>query len=295
MKFTPEIHQLLMSEILNGSADAVMSTKLLDIGVPAELTKQFIDRAKELRQSALSMKPDNAFARPPSLIITPTTPFPEIKQPVVIKSKNKPNVTIGDKSYPVSFQLDNPRLIVINDFLTNNECDAMIEYGKTQLHAAPGVKESIDIGRSRDLRTNAYVKTPKHSNSLIKEIDSRIAAFTNWEEQSMEDTYLMNFQVGQEYLPHHDYIDVMEPSAHVHLNNGGNRLGTVIVFLKEPVEGGNITFPESGLTIVPKRGSVLFLGYSEPFAASRSIYSIQPVVSGEEWIAIKWLKERTVI
>ena len=294
MKFTPEIHKLLMTELINGSSDAAMTTKLMDINVPPELTKGFIERAKELRASAMAMKPTFSSGKPPLMVI-PTAAFPEIKRPFVVKQNNKPSITIADKVYPLVFQMDNPHLMLVEDFITPNECDALIEYGKTQFQSAPGVREPFDIGRSRDLRTSVYVKAPKHHNALIKEIDSRIAMLTNWDEQSTEDTYLLNFQIGQEYLTHHDFIEVMEPNAHVHLNNGGNRLGTVIVFLKEPVEGGNITFPESGLTIVPKRGSVLFLGYSEPFAASRSIYSIQPVVSGEEWIAIKWLKERTVI
>jgi len=74
--------------------------------------------------------------------------------------------------------------------------------------------------------------------------------------------------------------------------DGGQRVGTLIMYLKEPERGGSTYFANLGQRIFPRKGSALFFGYAEAKVSNGTLHGGDPVISGEKWIATKWFRER---
>ena len=75
------------------------------------------------------------------------------------------------------------------------------------------------------------------------------------------------------------------------MRRGGQRVATVVMYLNEPDGGGATVFPDAGFECLPVRGNAVFFNYGRAHPSSRSLHAGAPVLSGEKWIATKWLRE----
>jgi prolyl 4-hydroxylase len=69
-------------------------------------------------------------------------------------------------------------------------------------------------------------------------------------------------------------------------------VGTVVMYLNTPEQGGGTTFPELGLEVAPIKGNALFFSYDRPHPSTRTLHGGAPVLAGEKWVATKWMRER---
>jgi prolyl 4-hydroxylase len=67
-------------------------------------------------------------------------------------------------------------------------------------------------------------------------------------------------------------------------------VGTLVIYLNTPDQGGGTTFPDVGLEVGPIKGNAVFFSYDRPQAATRSLHGGAPVLAGEKWVATKWLR-----
>ena len=82
-----------------------------------------------------------------------------------------------------------------------------------------------------------------------------------------------------------------EPGTATILKRGGQRVGTVVMYLNEPEKGGGTTFPSVFFEVAPKRGNAVFFSYERPHPSTKTLHGGAPVIAGEKWIATKWLRE----
>ncbi len=75
------------------------------------------------------------------------------------------------------------------------------------------------------------------------------------------------------------------------LQRGGQRVGTLVMYLNTPEAGGATTFPDVGLEVAPVKGNAVFFSYDRPHAVTRTLHGGAPVLAGEKWVATKWLRE----
>jgi prolyl 4-hydroxylase len=129
-------------------------------------------------------------------------------------------------------------------------------------------------------------------NELIRRIEARIARLLNWPEENGEGLQVLHYRPGTQYKPHYDYFDPGEPGTPTILKRGGQRVGTLVMYLAEPDKGGGTTFPDVHLEVAPKRGNAVFFSYERPHPSTRTLHGGAPVLAGEKWIATKWLRER---
>ena len=129
-------------------------------------------------------------------------------------------------------------------------------------------------------------------NELVERIERRIARLVNWPEENGEGLQILQYRPGAEYKPHYDYFDPNEPGTPTILRRGGQRVGTVIMYLAEPAKGGGTVFPDVHLEVGPKRGNAVFFSYERPHPSTRTLHGGAPVLAGMKWIATKWLRER---
>lgn len=125
----------------------------------------------------------------------------------------------------------------------------------------------------------------------MKTLEARIATLLNWPVDHGEGLQILRYEVGTEYKPHYDYFDPDSSGTSKLLERGGQRVGTLIIYLSEPEKGGGTVFPDVNLEVTPKRGNAVFFSYPQPHPSSKSLHGGKAVISGEKWIAVKWLRD----
>ena len=113
----------------------------------------------------------------------------------------------------------------------------------------------------------------------------------HWPVENGEGLQILQYVPGTEYKPHYDYFDPAEPGTPSILKRGGQRVGTMVMYLSEPAKGGGTTFPNVFFEVAPRRGNAVFFSYERPHPSTKTLHVGAPVIEGEKWIATKWLRE----
>ena len=198
----------------------------------------------------------------------------------------------GDRRVCVLQNMYNPRVVVFGGLLSDQECEALIEMAKPRLARSLTVDTDTGGEEVNADRTSNGMFFRRAENELVRRIESRIARLVNWPEENGEGLQILHYRPGTEYKPHYDYFDPAQPGTPSILQRGGQRVGTLVMYLAEPEKGGGTTFPDVHLEIAPKRGNAVFFTYERPHPSTRTLHGGSPVLAGEKWIATKWLRER---
>lgn len=198
----------------------------------------------------------------------------------------------GDRQVAVLSVMAAPRVVVFGGLLSDEECDALIEAAKPRLSRSLTVATKTGGEEVNADRTSQGMFFQRGETDLVRRIEARIAKLVNWPEINGEGLQILQYVPGTEYKPHYDYFDPDEPGTPTILKRGGQRVGTVVMYLNEPEKGGGTVFPNVHLSVAPKRGNAVFFSYERPHPSTRTLHGGAPVTAGEKWIATKWLRER---
>ncbi len=198
----------------------------------------------------------------------------------------------GDKRVCVLQSMRHPRVVVFGGLLSDQECEELIELAKPRLARSLTVAIKTGGEEINADRTSNGMFFQRGETELIRRIEARIALLLRWPEENGEGLQVLHYQPGTEYKPHYDYFDPNEPGTPTILKRGGQRVGTLIMYLGEPDKGGATVFPDVHLEVAPKRGNGVFFSYDRAHPATKSLHGGAPVIAGEKWIATKWLRER---
>mmetsp|Transcript_10336 Transcript_10336/g.15539 ORF Transcript_10336/g.15539 Transcript_10336/m.15539 type:complete len:504 (-) Transcript_10336:508-2019(-) len=170
---------------------------------------------------------------------------------------SRPSYPPGTDEENADFQIG-PWVVTVDDFLTDIECDTMIELGGVE-----GYARSEDVGKelfdgsfdsvqsSSRTSHNAWCTGPCYEDPIAKDVMAKIEKITGIPEPNSENLQLLRYHEGQFYRTHHDFIDNQEKFP------AGPRLLTAFLYLNDVEEGGGTNFPRLGITVNPKRGRLL--------------------------------------
>lgn len=201
----------------------------------------------------------------------------------------------GDRQVNAITVLQDPPLLVLEGLLSREECQALITAAAPRMSRSLTVDVKTGGEETNQARTSEGMFFERGESALISRIEARIGALLDWPVQNGEGLQVLRYGPGAEYLPHYDYFDPAEPGTASILQRGGQRVATLVMYLNEPEAGGATVFPDAALAVLPKCGNAVFFSYSQPHPVSRTLHGGAPVVSGEKWIATKWLREREFI
>jgi prolyl 4-hydroxylase len=219
--------------------------------------------------------------------LPPAVPVPEPKL-----DESPLYVDAGDKRVYVVQAMFNPRIVVFGDLLSHEECDQLIALAKPRLARSLTVENKTGGEEVNADRTSNGMFFQRGETELVSRIEERIARLVNWPVENGEGLQILHYTPGTEYKPHYDYFDPSQPGTPTILRRGGQRVGTVIMYLEEPEKGGGTVFPDVHVEVAPKRGHAVFFSYERPHPTTKSLHGGAPVLAGEKWIATKWLRER---
>mmetsp|Transcript_20657 Transcript_20657/g.29154 ORF Transcript_20657/g.29154 Transcript_20657/m.29154 type:complete len:140 (+) Transcript_20657:1-420(+) len=109
----------------------------------------------------------------------------------------------------------------------------------------------------------------------------------------MEEPQIVRYRTGEQFSWHYDEIPPPQ------LVNGGQRVGTLLVYLNDVENGGGTMFrdlvdsKDNQLTMKPKVGSALlfFPAFEDGRPDDRTLHKGE-VAMDEKWIAQMWIHER---
>ena len=198
----------------------------------------------------------------------------------------------GDRQVTVLSAMAMPRIVVLGGLLSDGECDALIAAARPRLKRSLTVATQTGGEEVNADRTSQGMFFERGESELVRRIEARIARLIHWPLENGEGLQVLRYVPGTEYKPHYDYFDPAQPGTPTILKRGGQRVGTVVMYLSEPEKGGGTSFPDVFLEVAPKRGNAVFFSYERPHPSTRTLHGGAPVIAGEKWIATKWLRER---
>jgi prolyl 4-hydroxylase len=201
-------------------------------------------------------------------------------------------IDAGDRTVNVIASLATPRVVVFGNLLSDEECEALVAAAGPRMARSLTVQTRTGGEELNPDRTSQGMFFNRGESPLITRIEARIARLLNWPVDHGEGMQVLHYQPGAEYKPHYDYFDPAEPGTPTILRRGGQRVGTLVMYLNEPARGGGTTFPDVGLEVAPVRGNGVFFSYDRPHPATGTLHGGAPVIEGDKWVATKWLRER---
>jgi prolyl 4-hydroxylase len=198
---------------------------------------------------------------------------------------------LEDRRVSVLSVMHEPNIVVIGNFLSNEECEGLIEGAKPRMARSLTVATQTGGEELNADRTSNGMFYARAENELVTRIERRLAQLTRWPLDNGEGLQILHYRPGAEYKPHYDYFEPSEPGTPTILKRGGQRVATILMYLHEPTKGGGTVFPDVKLEVAPKRGHAVFFSYNRPHPSSKSLHGGAPVIEGEKWIATKWLRE----
>lgn len=190
----------------------------------------------------------------------------------------------------------NPILYVVNDFLSNIECDAFIDASKGKLKPSTVISSNKQIQHNSRTSQNCWIQ--HDANDIVHEVSKRLSILVQMPIRNAEQYQLVHYKKGAEYKPHYDAFDYDTREGKNNWEPGGQRMITVIAYLNDVICGGETGFPKLDVNISPKKGDVVVFhntipDYSEAFPKinPRSLHGGMPVIKGEKWMINLWFRE----
>jgi prolyl 4-hydroxylase len=274
---TPELQRWIADHLQSGTAPPQIIEGMVSVGWSTALAWSALGDAQKEFNAALAAKSKAQAA----------TKLPE---PDLTSGANE--IVVNGHTVRIGIAVKHPRVVVFENLLTHEECESIVERAESRLTRSETVDNAKGGSEVNAARTSDGMFFLRGESEVIQRIEERIAALLHWPLINGEGLQVLRYRPGAEYLPHFDYFDPVHPGSKPVLARGGQRVGTLVMYLRAPVRGGATVFPDIGLEVAPVPGSAVFFSYDRPDPATGSLHGGMPVLEGEKWVATKWLRER---
>ncbi|KAG5184989.1 hypothetical protein JKP88DRAFT_348401 [Tribonema minus] len=190
------------------------------------------------------------------------------------------------------------QIMLIDNFVSDAECDALIAAGTDTLEAAT-VAGQTQRDKSAARRAMAGIAEPNHSakpgDDPVTDLYRRAYKFANDQTgykmavEGQENFSVIKYDTTDEYISHCDGG----------CNGGpyklGGRVATMVMYCEAAKAGGGTTFANVDVFVKGKKGQAVFFSYydseKERVDNGRTRHSGCPVIEGTKWIATLWMRK----
>jgi prolyl 4-hydroxylase len=157
-----------------------------------------------------------------------------------------------------------PQIILIDNFLTEEECNHIINVGD------PLVRKSEVCGKSGSRPDKSRTSWTAHigkqlitkdkKDKVLMNVYEKAARFCNRTSKNIEPIQLVRYTPGQYFKSHYDYLDTRVPMYKKNVERNGQREVTFFVYLNDVPEGvgGETHFKKINKTFKGKKGQAVF-------------------------------------
>mmetsp|Transcript_379 Transcript_379/g.726 ORF Transcript_379/g.726 Transcript_379/m.726 type:complete len:512 (+) Transcript_379:136-1671(+) len=205
-----------------------------------------------------------------------------------------------------------PLVLSIEGFLTDKECDYVMDKAGPSMKYSSVTLKDADVGRAAsDWRTSQSTFLSAKDDPILKEIEDRTASLTGVPRNHQEYVQVLRYGHTEKYDSHHDYFDPKDYKSDQNtlslIEDGKkNRYATVFWYLTDVGDGGHTIFPRAGglppvrdhsdcsrgLKVKPQKGKVIIFYSLDASGAldPLSVHGACPVGEGNvKWAANKWI------
>ncbi|KAJ6958837.1 prolyl 4-hydroxylase 7 [Populus alba x Populus x berolinensis] len=234
-----------------------------------------------------------------SLCLLPLLVFPPLSYASVETSKTGAFTKAFDptRAAQLSWQ---PRAFVYKGFLSDEECDHLIDLAKGKLVKSMVANDETGESMESQERTSSGMFIFKTEDEIVNGIEARIAAWTFLPEENGEPIQILRYEHGQKYEAHIDYF-----VDKANQEEGGHRPPPYLCTMSDVKRGEKPYFPlqrkslpymrSALLAVKPNKGDALLFFSLHPDATPdpASLHASCPVIEGEKWSATKWIHVRS--
>lgn len=179
--------------------------------------------------------------------------------------------------------------VEVGQLLTTEECKAIIDF------AEPKFKRSTLVAADEidDTRTSETAWLPR-DHDLSRKILAKARELTGMPFENCEDVQVVRYNPGQYYKPHHDACCEDNEHCMNFENEGGQRVGTLLVYLNDDYEEGWTLFPNAQLKLKAPTGHGIFfrpLGRDDCRCHPNALHGGMPVKNGTKYLCNVWVRE----
>lgn len=291
---TPELRQWIVDQAEAGVSAPKVLQAMLDVGWSEEVALAALESVL-IGQTAQLVASQPDAASPFGVRAQESQNRPDTLRVPDLSLEGAPAVLrIGGRDVHIMMSMKRPRVVVLDGLLSPQECQQMIDMAGPRMRRSMTVDSQSEAGGDalNEDRTSEGMFFERGETPLIAALEERIAQLLGWPVENGEGLQVLHYGPGAEYKPHYDYFEPGVPSTAALLRRGGQRVGTLLLYLNTPEGGGATTFPNAGLEIVAQQGTAVFFSYDRPHPDTLSLHGGAPVVQGDKWVATKWLRER---
>jgi hypothetical protein len=191
---------------------------------------------------------------------------------------------------------DDPPVHAAPGLLSAELCDALIARGRRHLRPARIYNELKGGNTPGQMRRHGSAPLFRYTDmDLVTEaVSNRVCALAGLPAANAEALQVLNYQVGEYFAPHVDFLDPAFEGHAATLSQNGQRVYTVLVYLNDDLEGGETEFLRLGLSHRGQKGDALMFrnvdGQGRPDA--RTLHAGRPPSRGEKWLLSVWILDR---
>lgn len=188
-----------------------------------------------------------------------------------------------------------PRIGIVEGFLSPAACAWFIGRATGALQPAGVYREDVQGQRLAEERTNSEFPFDLfHADVTTCLLQARIEAAVGASAEHFETLTLMHYAPGEEFTPHHDFLQTDQPGMAENIRLQGQRVATFLVYLNDDYEGGETEFPRVNFSFKGKRGDALIFSNVDAAGAPdpNSLHAGRPPTRGEKWLLSQWIRNR---
>jgi prolyl 4-hydroxylase len=188
-----------------------------------------------------------------------------------------------------------PRIATVKGFATPQLCDWLVRLGRPHLAKATVYDQATGALRQDGSRSNSAAEMNlERSDTVLGFLRLRIAALAEVRPLALEMSQVLNYQIGEQFRAHYDFLDVRFPGHASDVAQKGQRGLTLLIYLNDDYDGGETAFPQLGRAFRGAKGDALvFWNITEDGAPDfRTQHIGTAPTRGEKWLFSQWIRVR---
>ena len=180
--------------------------------------------------------------------------------------------------------------VIVDSILTKDDCRYLMEKANS-LFKPSGV---VGVSGQDPSRTSETAWISK-DDPVAKKVFAKACDLTGKHMGCCEDLQVVRYKPGTFYKAHHDSCCDGSDACQEFETKGGQRVGTLLVYLNDEFTDGETHFPDHGdVKMKAPPGSAIFfkpLANDAPKCHPKALHAGLPISSGTKYVCNAWVRE----
>ena len=287
VRFSPDLSAWLLAGLAQGQPPAALVQIMIGERMDPKIARAIVDAFVLARRSGQPTPVDSLTIQDESAEYVYGAPIVPVQA----------RLLANDREVPVLARLQRPVVAVLGSVVSAEECAELIELARPRLAPSTLVNPYSGQDEVAAQRTSYGMFFRLAETSLVARLDRRISELMQLPVENGEGFQVLHYPAGTEAAPHFDFLEPSNEANRASILRSGQRVSTLITYLNEVGSGGETSFPELGFSVLPVRGNAVYFEYCNDAGQvdHRSLHAGNRVLSGEKWVATKWMRQRRFV